>query len=215
MPGKNIKDIVGTIKRITDAHSKEFQGKKGPFTVWSIGLLMDDGNWYNIKGFEKQKAEALLYSDQLNRGWKVGDEVKMFLEAEDAAAKYWKIVSIAPHNPTDEVPVEDLSGAEETDHADNTNEQAVKEGTITQEEKKEMDTKKDMKKVGDYKSAEADKYELGMAKNNAAIIFAAMVPRDNLEKAKAIIKDEADFYDKLVGALFIRGKKLRETHLGY
>jgi len=211
-------DVVGVIKRITDAHSKDFTGKKGPFTVWSIGILMDNGEWYNIKAFEKQKAEALLQSDQLKRSWKVGDEVKMFLEAEDDAAKYWKIVSIAPSSPMDEVEVEDIVDAEETDHAENANAKAVEEKVITPEEKKEMDDKKpvkDMKKVSDYKSTEADKYELGMAKNNAAIIFAAMIPTGDPVKAKEFIKEEAKYYTTLTKALYEKGRMLREELLGY
>lgn len=109
---KMLNDVVGIIKKITLPASKTFKIKTGPktgqdFTVWSIGIQIEN-NWYNIKGDSQEKVMNGLKSVQLNRDYNIGDEVKMFLEAEDAAGKYWKIISIVPHNPTDDVVVEEI-----------------------------------------------------------------------------------------------------------
>ena len=70
--------------------------------------------------------------------------------------------------------------------------------------------------VDDFKKKESDKYELGMAKNNAAILFSKMLePCESIEQVKETLKNEADYYDGLVEALFKRGKAIREKLLGY
>jgi septal ring-binding cell division protein DamX len=70
--------------------------------------------------------------------------------------------------------------------------------------------------VDDYKKKEADKFELGMARNNAAILFSKMLePCESVEQVKETLKAEADYYDGLVEALFKRGKAIREKILGY
>jgi len=112
---KKLNDVVGIIKKITLPTSKNFKIKSGPkkgqdFTIWSIGVQIGN-NWYNIKGDSEQKVTDCLKSIQLNRPYNVGDEVKLFLEAEDDAGKYWKIISIVPHTPMDEVPVEEIEEA--------------------------------------------------------------------------------------------------------
>ena len=216
--GKEIKDVIGTIKRITPSKSRDFEGKKGPFTIWSIGILMDDGNWYNLKDKEQQKVDNQLHSDKLEKKWRVGDEVKMFLEAEDAAGKYWKISTMIPFNPTDEVPHETIEDTKETDKE--AGEKIPPPAPTPKEEPKEepKDQPKDMKSVNDYKIKEADIYELGMAKNNAAVIFAGMIQRDAVGTGVALkqyIKDNADYYDKVVVSLFNRGKKIRQQIFGY
>jgi len=245
MSGRKIKDVVGAIKRITEARSKEFHSSKGPFTIWSIGVLMDNGDWYNIKANDKAKAESYLVCDAWKRNYKVNDEVKLFLEAEDDEAKYWRIVSIVPHSPTDDVKVEMVGEPEEpkekepkpteeeleeaTKEADkkfnvkpleSPKKEEPKKTELTPEQTKRLETEADKvtKTVKDFKGSEADKYELGMAKNNAAIIFAAMLDVSgvkNTKEAQEWLKAESEYYDKLVIALYEKGRLLRRQLLGY
>lgn len=75
---------------------------------------------------------------------------------------------------------------------------------------------KDMKKVQEYKAKEADSYELGMAKNNATILFGEILRSfSSAEEKQAFIKDNGDMWDNLATSLFNRGKKIREQILGY
>jgi hypothetical protein len=70
--------------------------------------------------------------------------------------------------------------------------------------------------VKDFKEQDADKYDLGMAKNNAAIIFAKLLDKvDSVEEAKQLITDEGEYYEQLVKAMFNKGKKIRQEILGY
>ena len=213
--------------------SKTFTAKKGKnagssFTIWSIGIQMDDGEWYNIKETTEEKALEALNCQKLERDYEMGDQVKIFLEAEDAASQYWRIASIAPWNQTDEVPVEEVKDEGEVlAKAEEKVEEAKKEAGV---DTKETDKKYHVEPLGktsvpakqpdrsrgtvkDFKGTEADKYELGMAKNNAAIIFAAMMP--GLEDPKKFVKDNSDYYDKLVVSLYNKGRKIREQLLGY
>ena len=254
---KQVNDVKGVIKRIVSPVSKTFTAKKGknagnPFTIWSIGIQMSDGEWYNIKGDSEDKVKEYLHCQKLERDYVEGDEVKIYLETEDAAGKYWRITSIVPWGPTDEVPVEDvLDEAEQVVEDEKKAKELDKtesgvptgashsEGDVTDAEVKEADEKYHVEPVGtakpespkeaqkeqqsptptvqDYKSRDADKYELGMAKNNAAIIFAAMIGAENkdFEGKKDIMKANTDFYDKLVKALYDKGKAMRQKILGY
>lgn len=243
---KQVKDIKGVIKRIVSPVSKTFTAKKGktagqPFTIWSIGIQMDDGEWYNIKGKTEDKVNEYLRSQKLDRNYEEGDEVKIYLETEDAAGQYWRITSIVPWGPTDEVPVENV-----VDEGEEVAEEKEEEGEITEAEVKESDEKyhvepvgsakpeapkeaqkeekkdqqsppptKDMKKVNEYKVAEANKYELGMAKNNATILMAGMLTGKTVEEAKKFIKEGGIYYDNLITSLYNRGKTLRQKILGY
>jgi len=75
---------------------------------------------------------------------------------------------------------------------------------------------KDIKSVNDFKSKEADIYELGMAKNNATFVFCKLVEKSgSLEEVEEYIKTNGDKWDKLVVALYERGKKIRKDILGY
>ena len=105
------KEVIGKISRITAASSKEFNKKKGgTFTIWSIGINVDN-NWYNIKSDTESSASQLLQSVKLNRKFEVDDKVKLFLQSEDAQGKWWKIKAIVPFNPTDEFEVEQVEDA--------------------------------------------------------------------------------------------------------
>ena len=119
---KMVNDVIGIIKKITIPASKTFPIKVGPkagqgFTVWSIGIQIES-NWYNIKGNSEAMVTSYLNSIQLNRNYQIGDEVKLFLEAEDAAGKYWKIISIVSHNQTNDVPVEEIEDTEKLGETD-------------------------------------------------------------------------------------------------
>lgn len=188
----NIKDVQGVISKITRPSSKEFPIKNGKnagktFTSWSVGIQLEGSEeWYNVKGTTEDGVLKVIGNARL------GDEVKIYLESEDPEGKYWKISSVSLLSSSN-VPVEDVKDEHKS---------------YTQES---MD-----RKVMELKEQDADKYELGMAKNNAAIIFSQMVGMaHDLENAKQIIKDESEFYDDLVEALFEKGKIIRQKKLGY
>jgi hypothetical protein len=242
MVHKTVKDVQGIIKKITLPVSKTFMAKKGKnagneFTVWSIGVMLDDGNYYNIKGNSEEAVLKYLYCEKFTRNYALGDEVKIYLEAEDQEEKYWRIASIVPLNPMDNVPVEDIVDEEEYIGENEVEEEPDKKYHVeagvnfTKQETKKIETTatiaapqtpaieeqkaKDMKKVIDFKTLDADKYELGMAKNNAAILMSGLLQGKTLDQAKTFLKENGEYYDKLVLALFERGKKLREQVLGY
>lgn len=243
---KEVKDIKGTIKRIvTPPVSKTFVAKKGPnkgkpFTIWSIGIQMDNGDWHNIKAADEEKALEYLKCQKFQRDYKEGDEVKIYIEAEDAAGQYWRITSIVPWGPTDDVPVEEVKDESEVlADAEKVIEAEKKEKEeITDKEVAEADEQYHIKPVGevkpeapkeaqketpqkeraaveDYKTREADKYELGMAKNNAIILMAAMITGKPIEEAKKFVKESGIYYDNLTASLFNRQKKVRQQVLGY
>lgn len=67
--------------------------------------------------------------------------------------------------------------------------------------------------VSDYKTKEADKYELGMAKNNAATILSNS---NTLLSEHDLDFDEiTDVWAELVDKLYEKGKELRKKNLGY
>jgi hypothetical protein len=257
MIGKSVKDVTGVIKKITQPVSKTFTAKKGKnigkdFTVFSIGVMLDDGEYYNIKGKTETDVLKYLYCDKFQRNYSIGDEVKIYLEAEDAENKYWRIASITPLNPMDNIAVEDLSGDESEEVEEEPSKQAAipeeDEATVLDKATKAADEQyhikpvevtpkqatiqatattvsapktveeaqtKDIKRVNDYKTTDADKYELGMAKNAAAVLMSGLLHGKTLEDAKILLKTSGEFYDKLIISLYNRGKKVREQVLGY
>jgi hypothetical protein len=95
--GKSVKDVTGVIKKITQPASKTFTAKRGKnigneFTVFSIGIMLDDSNYYNIKGKSEEEVLKCLYCQKFTRNFAIGDEVKIYLESEDDQGQYWKIV---------------------------------------------------------------------------------------------------------------------------
>jgi hypothetical protein len=116
------KEIQGKIQKITAPASKTFAKRTGgTFTIWSIGINVN-GEWHNIKADSEGSAKQFLFSTKLNRQFNVGDEVRIYLQAEDEQGKYWKIKAIVPYSPTDDVPVEEIEDAPEKE-----------QGTLTQE----------------------------------------------------------------------------------
>lgn len=82
--------------------------------------------------------------------------------------------------------------------------------TVTPAKEPAKEPAKNMQAVDDYKSADADKFELGMAKNNAAVIISAIIQKTDItwETAKPL-------YWQIVGELFTEGKKVRKANLKY
>ena len=233
MVNKQVKDVEGVIKRITQPSSKEFDIKHGPkkggkFTSWSIGILLDN-DWYNIKATDEAKVLEYLYGTTINRNYQIGDEVKIYLESEDDAGKYWRITSIVPLSPMDDVPVEKVGDnpyeTEEEKKMVKTKEEVKEKPQATQATQPTPVSgttagteNKDLPSVTDYKSVEADKYELGMAKQNAALLLGAMIQNQapsSIDSLKEVIVQNGDYYDKLTTALFNRSKKVRKQILGY
>lgn len=97
---KQIKDVTGTIKKIMGMKSNTHTAGRGPnigkeFTIFSIGILLDDEAWYNIQASSEAKVlEMLTNSATPGQHFIEGQTVKMYLESSDAAGKYWKITSI-------------------------------------------------------------------------------------------------------------------------
>lgn len=212
---KQIKDVAGKIVQIAQVTSKDFTAQKGPnkgknFTIFSLGLKLDNGEWYNIKANSESKISDMMNCQKLNRLFKVGDEIKMYLESEDMEGKYWKITSIK----MDTMEVEEEYIEDETPAKPVTQKLAPAVPAKTPEEIAK-DKEDRQVAVDKFKSADADKYELGMAKNNAAVIFAAMVPTDEGRDYAKWFKENFEMYDKITESLFSRGKALRSKHLGY
>jgi len=214
MPKKAIKDVVGIIKRITQPKDKEYPKKDGTkFTIWSVGIQLDNDEWYNAKAGKEENVRSMMFCKEKERDYAVGDAIKMYLEQEDDAGKYWKIVTISPIG----VPGEEMIGDPVAESEKILAEADKEPSPTTTEATPTPEPKKDMAKVVNFKEQEADKYELGMAKNNSAIIFSHMMEGLNLsvEGKKDFIKNGLDYYDKLVITLFKRGKKQRKVILGY
>ena len=82
-----VKDVQGEIKRVTDITEKEYTVKQGKnagntFKSYSIGICMDDGNWYNIKDTNKERAQEILINQKTNENFKPGDTVKVDVRGE-------------------------------------------------------------------------------------------------------------------------------------
>jgi hypothetical protein len=225
---KAVKDVTGVIKKITQPASKTFTAKRGKnvgneFTIFSIGVMLDDGNYYNIKGKTEEEVLKYLYCLKFTRNFAVGDEVKIYLEAEDDEQKYWRIVSITPLNPMENIPIEDLSG--DLKDEDSTLDEATKEANkqhnvnpvVTPPKAASPIPKpepiKDIQKVNDYKAADADKYELGMSKNACAILVASLMQGKTCDDLLMVLQDEK--YSQIVEALYNKGKEIRKKLLGY
>ena len=147
-----------------------------------------------------------LFEYELGHGVKVGDKVGMiWIEKEGKSAQggsitYRNLNSIYPLGELPNVPVEEVSG-QPTQSAP---QQAPKPPVQNQQA------------VMDYKARDADKYELGMAKNNAAILFAKLVEKtESLDEAKEFLSNNATYYEGLVKDLFNRGKEIRKELIGY
>ena len=205
-----VKDVQGEIKRVTDITEKEYTVKQGKnagntFKSYSIGICMDDGNWYNIKDTNKERAQEILINQKTNENFKPGDTVKIFIESEDPEGKWWKIISIT-----------DM--AKEEDMTDLINDPAPAPQKAFDGVKMEPTPKpvapapppaKDMQAVQAFLDKDKDKYLFGMACNNAATIFASILlaskiestskeATDCFEEVKEFMVARGNYYDELV-----------------
>ena len=145
-----------------------------------------------------------LFEHEAGKGVKIGDHVGMYWTETPSSFNgkpitYRNLNSIFEKETTVETvsenqPKKDFSGVAQS---------------VTQ-------PPRDTQKVNDYKTKEADIYELGMAKNNATLIFCKLLDKeDSVEDVETFIKDNGDTWNKLTMALYTRGKKIREELLGY
>lgn len=212
---KKVKSVKGVIQQVTEVKPKEFKKKADgkPFTIFSIGIKLDNDEWYNVKANTEKKALEVMKKLDSEEMFSENDSVELFLEAEDKEQKYWKIISItelAKEGVQEglEAPIEDI----EEEQAE-TPKKPVKSPEKPSKEPQKTPVKapvKDLKKVNDFKSAESDKYELGMAKNNASIICAALITVAGVNG-----KFSVDVWSDVAENLYIEGKKLRKRILGY
>jgi len=210
MADAKVRDVIGKILAITQISEKDLVIKQGPnagkpFKLYQIGVRLDEGkgneSWHNISAPSEAKAIEVLQSVALKRAYQLGDNVKIYEESRDE--RYWNVVSIVAMGQ---------SSLPET-----TEEQVV----LPTEGQKKVEIPataavvappaKDEKTVSDYKIADADKYELGMAKNAAATILAQEFQNTDATKYKILLQE----YDVLVRLMFEHGKKIRQEILGY
>jgi hypothetical protein len=211
MGDAKVRDVVGKIIAITQVTEKELTIKQGPkagtqFKLYQIGVRIDEGkgneSWHNISAPSELKAIEVLQSQALKRVYQIGDEVKIYEESRDE--KYWNVVSIVA---TGQSSLPEATAPKVTEESVEPN----KKVEIKADAAVSHPPVKDEKTVSDYKIADADKYELGMAKNGAALILAAGFKGMDASNYKFIDQE----YPVLVKKLFEHGKKLRQEILGY
>jgi hypothetical protein len=128
----------------------------------------------------------------------------------------------------DNIPVEELSGDLKRDE-DITLEEATKEankqyninpvaaGKVAPPKAASPIPKpepiKDMQKVNEFRTSDADKYELGMSKNACAILVASLMQGKTCDDLLMVLQDEK--YSQIVEALYNKGKEIRKKLLGY
>ncbi len=193
---EKIRDEIGIIEIITDVKPKEIKWMKGleeqKATVYEMGIKFQDKSWHNISASSEAKAREVLKILDSDKEFKVGDSVKIYEEDKKGKGFFYikSITKVIPHN-LDEIT------------------EGVPKGPIECEEvvKTNVEIKED--KVIDFKTKEADKFELGMAKNNAAVM---MNVRYVITSEDQNLDDE---YWSLVRRLYSQGKELRKEILGY
>lgn len=211
-----VEDVVGVIKRITKLNSKNFPRKQGKtFTVYSIGIQLGDGKWHNIKNTKEDKVWDVLQCKELDRRFQIDDEVKMYIEAEDTDEKYWKVTAITIMTPTDSIVEEEVKDGPYEELSPETKKEL--KGVDLESKPTPVPPPKDMDKVEGFKTIEANKYELGMAKNIAGGILASFI--GNLDPDSQRYKDTVINLPKLwtiqTKRIYEAGKELRKELLGY
>ena len=135
-----------------------------------------------------------LFEYEAGKGLKVGDKVGMYwTETKKGDIIYRNLNSIFPEDENNPV-VEEV--VDDSNYPKN------------YKESKQKDTQK----VQQFKEYEANKYELGMAKNNAAIIVAQKFGRKEDSKWD---NGWEETYWELVKKLYNKGKEIRKELLGY
>ena len=135
-----------------------------------------------------------LFEYDAGKGIKVRDKVGMYwTETQKGEITYRNLNSIFLEDGTSPVEEEVVGDSKE------------------QPKNYEEAKNKDMEKVRQFKEKDADKYELGMAKNNAAIIIAQKFSSKDTPWEEGWGKA----YWDLVNKLYSKGKELRKELLGY
>jgi hypothetical protein len=238
--GRSIKDVVGNIVQISNITSKEFTAHKGKnagkkFTIYSLGIKIGN-DWFNIKANSEDKINEIMLCPQTKSLYEVGNEVKIYLEAEDDEEKYWKITSIKLNSPMgcniasnpamkeefiDDIETEWNEDDEEELEPENICSQKIT-GTVTNKftpapklapavpaktaEEKAKDQEERTAATLKFKEDDSDKYELGMAKN----IAAELIKGEHYENDEDMLKR----YRELVIKTFNCNKQIRKEILG-
>ena len=223
-----VRDVIGVIEHITSMSTKDGIAKRtgNKFTTFNVGVKLDDDTWHNISEFKEEKVIDKLKSTELDRDFEPGDQVKIYEESKDG--QYWNIKAMvaleAEATPAlkklEELEKDAPMQVEEIDMSGieiNYNE-GKKE--ILAEEEKEKPKPKDKATISDYKIAEANKYSLGMALNNAAVILAGYSKKleiGDLKLTEGLPVDKLidEVYPLLVDRLYEYNLKVRKEKLGY
>jgi len=158
-----------------------------------------------------------LFEHESGLGVKVGEKVGMFWKEKKGTYKgkpvtYRNLTSIFEKGATEEAVYDTADGQPPTSVAQPTPQPEPSEPTPV----KPSEPPKNMQAVTDYKANDANRFELGMAKNNAAILIGKMLEQcESIDQQKDFLRDNGDYMDKLTTALYNRYKKLREQLLGY
>ena len=208
-----VKDVTGVIAQISGLTTKEVTSKKDgkKYKLFSIGILLDDDeSWHNISGFKQDKVEEVLKSIDLDRNFEPGDQVKIYEESKDN--QFWSIKAITSIGPKEEY-LEEPAPVKKLEELDMSNIEVDSEPKVTAE-------KAESKTVSDYKIAEANKFSLGMALNNAAVILAGYSKKieiGDLKLTEGLPVDKLidEIYPLLVNKLYDYNVKIRKEKLGY
>lgn len=210
MAEEQVRDVIGTIDQISQVKPKEITAKKDgkKYTTFNIGIKFQDGSWHNISEFEEDKLVDKMKNSITDQNFAIGDHVKIYETSKDG--KYWNVKAIVMMEPESApTPVKEAPKVEEIDLSGVGDTKAIPE---TEEIKAEVVPKKDMAKVSDYKIAEANKYSLGMALNNAATILSGNWVDLSGKNLNSVIDE---FYPLLVNKLYDFNVKIRKEKLGY
>lgn len=239
---KKLKDIQGTITKITQLSSKTHIAKRGQnigkeFTIFSIGILLTDGSWHNIHADSEEKVYKVLTNGDTNQMFCEGQTVKIYEISTDAADKFWKINSITGignSNSPQATLSENVQPSQTKDsmHGQGPNEmdtfvtptlesETESKARMAQEQldrhKKQLDVQpiKEAQPVLNFKTEEANKFGWGMAVNNAAIVFTACIPETpDVDKLEWVRQNILD-YANLTKAMYDKTSKARKEMLGH
>jgi len=139
-----------------------------------------------------------LFNHEEGNGVSVGDSVGMYwTETQKGNITYRNLSSIFKQ----EVPVETVSDTPQPAPAQTTTQKLVPPKNAS---------------VQDFQTKDADKFELGMAKNNAALFVSKLVEKiDDTKAAEDYLKQCGPLYEELVEGLYTKGKEIRKKLIGY
>jgi hypothetical protein len=134
--------------------------------------------------------------DADDRGLEVGDEVKIsFHETQKGKFIYRNINGIVK--------------------SDNVTEEKVVSNAPPLKSVAQV-TAKGEANLTEYKEKEADVYEIGMAKNNAALLMSKIIEKlETADQIREFLKGAGPEYKALVKDMFLFGKSIRKEMIGY